>query len=99
MSDTQPSKQYEIGMVGLGVMGRNLLLNMADHGVSTDRSTRTQPVGSNSPTLPVFNRLINGLNISAMCVRRDCHDGMSPLLHLPYQSQRLPYGNGFVISR
>jgi 6-phosphogluconate dehydrogenase len=25
-------KQYEIGMVGLGVMGRNLLLNMADHG-------------------------------------------------------------------
>ena len=25
---------YEIGMVGLGVMGRNLLLNMADHGYS-----------------------------------------------------------------
>src|SRR5690348_5672714 len=25
---------YEIGMVGLGVMGRNLLLNMADHGHS-----------------------------------------------------------------
>ena len=25
-------KKYEIGMVGLGVMGRNLLLNMADHG-------------------------------------------------------------------
>ena len=24
--------QYEIGMVGLGVMGRNLLLNMTDHG-------------------------------------------------------------------
>ena len=27
-------EQYEIGMVGLGVMGRNLLLNMADHGHS-----------------------------------------------------------------
>jgi 6-phosphogluconate dehydrogenase len=27
-------QQYEIGMVGLGVMGRNLLLNMADHGFS-----------------------------------------------------------------
>ncbi len=26
--------QHEIGMVGLGVMGRNLLLNMADHGYS-----------------------------------------------------------------
>jgi 6-phosphogluconate dehydrogenase len=27
-------QSYEIGMVGLGVMGRNLLLNMADHGHS-----------------------------------------------------------------
>jgi 6-phosphogluconate dehydrogenase len=25
-------KQYDLGMIGLGVMGRNLLLNMADHG-------------------------------------------------------------------
>ncbi len=28
------AQQYEIGMVGLGTMGRNLLLNMADHGHS-----------------------------------------------------------------
>jgi 6-phosphogluconate dehydrogenase len=28
------AQQYEIGMVGLGVMGRNLLLNMAEHGHS-----------------------------------------------------------------
>jgi len=27
-------QNYDIGMVGLGVMGRNLLLNMADHGFS-----------------------------------------------------------------
>jgi 6-phosphogluconate dehydrogenase len=27
-------REYEIGMVGLGVMGRNLVLNMADHGFS-----------------------------------------------------------------
>jgi 6-phosphogluconate dehydrogenase len=26
--------KYEIGMVGLGVMGRNLVLNIADHGYS-----------------------------------------------------------------
>jgi 6-phosphogluconate dehydrogenase len=26
------TQRYEIGMVGLGVMGRNMLLNMADHG-------------------------------------------------------------------
>jgi len=28
----ETTKQYEFGIVGLGVMGRNLLLNMADHG-------------------------------------------------------------------
>jgi 6-phosphogluconate dehydrogenase len=32
MTNKQPQQQYTIGMVGLGVMGRNLLLNMADHG-------------------------------------------------------------------
>jgi 6-phosphogluconate dehydrogenase len=30
----QQQQRYEIGMVGLGVMGRNLLLNMAGHGFS-----------------------------------------------------------------
>ena len=34
MNDTEPRQQSEIGMVGLGVMGRNLVLNMADHGFS-----------------------------------------------------------------
>jgi 6-phosphogluconate dehydrogenase len=32
MTKNQPQQQYAIGMVGLGVMGRNLVLNMADHG-------------------------------------------------------------------
>jgi 6-phosphogluconate dehydrogenase len=32
--DKMNSESYEIGMVGLGVMGRNLVLNMADHGFS-----------------------------------------------------------------
>ena len=27
-------QKYEIGMIGLGVMGRNLVLNIADHGYS-----------------------------------------------------------------
>ena len=31
---TMKRQDYEIGMIGLGVMGRNLLLNMADHGFS-----------------------------------------------------------------
>jgi len=34
MTNTPPQQHYEIGMVGLGVMGRNFLLNMADHGHS-----------------------------------------------------------------
>lgn len=35
MTTTQnTTKQYDIGMIGLGVMGRNLLLNMFDHGYS-----------------------------------------------------------------
>ena len=34
MTNTKPQQRYEIGMVGLGVMGRNLVLNMADHGNS-----------------------------------------------------------------
>ena len=32
MTNKQEKQGCEIGMVGLGVMGRNLLLNMADHG-------------------------------------------------------------------
>ncbi len=34
MINTQPKQRYKIGMVGLGVMGRNFVLNMADHGFS-----------------------------------------------------------------
>jgi 6-phosphogluconate dehydrogenase len=34
MKNAEPQQQSEIGMVGLGVMGRNLVLNMAEHGIS-----------------------------------------------------------------
>jgi 6-phosphogluconate dehydrogenase len=34
MTSPPSQQQYEIGMVGLGVMGRNFLLNMDDHGFS-----------------------------------------------------------------
>lgn len=34
MIDKQPQKESATGMAGLGVMGRNFLLNMADHGPS-----------------------------------------------------------------
>src|ERR1019366_4486978 len=34
MTSRHPREPCEIGMVGLGVMGRNFLLNIADHGIS-----------------------------------------------------------------
>lgn len=34
MTNKQPQRQYAIGMVGLGVMGHNLVLNMAAQGFS-----------------------------------------------------------------
>lgn len=34
MKNMNSKHEYEIGMVGLGVMGLNLLLNMADHAFS-----------------------------------------------------------------
>ena len=34
MAGNPPKQEFDIGMIGLGVMGRNLLLNMADHGFS-----------------------------------------------------------------
>jgi 6-phosphogluconate dehydrogenase len=42
MNDTQ---RYEIGMVGLGVMGRNLVLNIADHGFSVAGYDKDQTKG------------------------------------------------------
>ena len=43
------TERHEIGMIGLGVMGRNMLLNMADHGFpvagydkAPGRSTRSR---------------------------------------------------------
>jgi 3-hydroxyisobutyrate dehydrogenase-like beta-hydroxyacid dehydrogenase len=32
MTNKRPQPGHEIGIIGLGVIGRNLLLNMADHG-------------------------------------------------------------------
>ncbi|MDJ1483633.1 NADP-dependent phosphogluconate dehydrogenase [Cytophagaceae bacterium YF14B1] len=50
------SQQYDFGMVGLGVMGRNFILNVADHGFSaigldtdTAKSTALHQEGSGKP--------------------------------------------------
>ena len=37
------SQQYEIGRVGLSVMGCNLVLNMADHGCAVESTSWPSP--------------------------------------------------------
>jgi len=32
MTNKRPQPEHEIGIIGLGIIGHNLLLNMADHG-------------------------------------------------------------------
>src|SRR5689334_5894439 len=34
MTNYKAQQEHDLGMVGLGVMGRNLVLNMSDHGFS-----------------------------------------------------------------
>src|ERR1700683_4985084 len=38
---TEKSTQHDIGLIGLAVMGQNLVLNMANHGFSVGVSNRT----------------------------------------------------------
>ena len=51
-------QKYQIGMVGLGVMGRNLLLNMADHGYAVagfDKDTsKVDALQAEAEGRPVF---------------------------------------------
>lgn len=58
MTDTQAQQKYEIGMVGLGVMGRNLVLNMSDHGYSVagyDRDTaKTEALRNESQERAIY---------------------------------------------
>src|SRR5947208_3183982 len=43
--DQDMATQYEMGMVGLGVMGRSLVLNLADHGFAVAGYDRNQAQG------------------------------------------------------
>ena len=42
------AKDCDIAMIGLGTMGRNLALNMADHGFSVAGFDRRRPQGRRS---------------------------------------------------
>ncbi|HTZ40724.1 MAG TPA: NADP-dependent phosphogluconate dehydrogenase [Syntrophales bacterium] len=60
-------KKYDIGMIGLGVMGQNLLLNMADHGYAVsgyDRDTERVK----SLLHPSLGRVIRGTETLQECM-------------------------------
>jgi 6-phosphogluconate dehydrogenase len=44
MSDQSPARLCDVGLIGLGVMGQNLILNMADHGYRVAVYNRTTDV-------------------------------------------------------
>ena len=55
---------YKFGMIGLGVMGRNLLLNMADHGfavagfdLDATKTTTLESSATPGTTVKGFNTL------------------------------------------
>ena len=58
MGNTNNDKQCDIGMIGLGIMGRNLLLNMADHGFTVagyDKDKdKVDSLRNESKTQPVY---------------------------------------------
>src|SRR6185436_1962319 len=66
---TKENEKYAIGMIGLGTMGRNLLLNIADHGFAAagyDRdNTKTQLLEASATP----GTYIKGFGILAEMVR------------------------------
>jgi 6-phosphogluconate dehydrogenase len=70
MTNKQPQQQYEIGMVGLGVMGRNFLLNMAYHGFSVagyNKGTRARSKPSAKKQMSGMSAAPTALRNSSVC--------------------------------
>ena len=61
-------RKYEIGMVGLGVMGRNLLLNMADHGYAV------MGYDTDQARVEALNAESGGRNIRGAQTLKECVD-------------------------
>ncbi|MEO8405878.1 MAG: NAD(P)-binding domain-containing protein, partial [Chitinophagaceae bacterium] len=64
-----PEALYDFGMIGLGTMGRNLLLNMADHGfavIGFDKDLSKIPTLESAATA---NTTVKGVNSLAEMVQ------------------------------
>ena len=49
----------DVGVIGLAVMGRNLALNMADHGFRVAVYNRTPAASTGNPSHPHFNTALS----------------------------------------
>lgn len=55
------NQQFDLGMIGLGVMGRNLLLNMADHGFKVIAFNRSQQKLDNLKAAATAGTVVDGI--------------------------------------
>ena len=67
------SKKYKLGMIGLGTMGRNLLLNMADKGFSVTGYDKDQKMISKLEEEGQKHELKGFDNIEAFIGRQQTH--------------------------
>src|SRR5579871_5277327 len=60
---------YDFGMIGLGVMGRNLLLNMADHGFKAIGFDKDETKGSLLESSATPGTTVKGVNTLAEMIK------------------------------
>lgn len=64
------TSSFDFGMIGLGVMGRNLLLNMADHGYSVIGFDKDQSKSSNLESFATAGTTVKGVNTLSEMVKQ-----------------------------
>jgi len=58
MTNKRPRPGHEIGIIGLGVMGRNLLLNMADQGLAVAAGDPNPFRSENTVSVTTIRRIV-----------------------------------------
>jgi 6-phosphogluconate dehydrogenase len=64
------TSSFDFGMIGLGVMGRNLLLNMADHGFSVIGFDKDQSKAANLGSFASPGTTVKGVNTLSEMVKQ-----------------------------
>lgn len=64
------TNSFDFGMIGLGVMGRNLLLNMADHGYSVIGFDKDQAKANSLESFATAGTTVKGVNTLSEMVKQ-----------------------------